>query len=283
MPLPISAIILTYNEEKNIQACISTIKDLVSEIFVVDSGSFDSTIEIAKRYTSNIFFHPFENFAQQRNWAQDNLPLKNEWVFHLDADEQVSEKLSSELKHIFGNDISVDGFMMPRKTVFRNRFIRFGGHYPVYHLRLFKKSKGRSEMRLYDQNYKVDGKVLKLQGEIINIISTDLREWKRRHRNWAKLEAREIIYNSNRIMNIKFFGSPIEQRNWLRYKVYYHLPIFLRAFVYFFYRFFLKFGFLDGFQGLIFHFWHGLWYRLEVDLNILKLFLERSNKILLLY
>lgn len=268
MRLPISAIILTYNEEQNIQECLKSIAGWIGEILIVDSGSTDHTLDLARRYTQKIYTHPFENFAQQRNWAQDNLPIENEWVLHLDADERVSQELTSELSRIFSSGTNADGFMMSRRTVFRGRFIRFGGHYPVYHLRLFRRGKGRSEMRLYDQNYIVQGKVDSVRGDIVNIINPDLNAWRERHRRWATLEAREVIFNKERVMNIKFGGNPIERRNWLRYEIYYRMPLFFRPLIYFLYRYVIRLGFLDGIQGSVFHFWHGFWYRMLVDIKI---------------
>jgi len=269
--LPISVIIITYNEEKNIDECLKSVSDWAGEIFIVDSYSTDRTLEITRDYTDKIYQHPFENFAQQRNWAQENLPIKNEWVFHLDADERASQELISGLRNAFSSFISVDGFMIARKTIFRGRWIRYGGHYPVYHLRIFRKDRGRSEERLYDQNYIVDGKIIKIKGDIINIINPDIGLWKARHRQWAYLEAQEILFNKNRVINVRLIGNPIERRNWLRYKIYYNLPLFIRPLIYFPYRYILKLGFLDRWQGAIFHFWQGFWYRLLVDINVWKL------------
>lgn len=268
--LPISAIVITLNEEKNIADCLESIAGWVDEIFVVDSGSTDRTIELAKRYTDKICYHAFENFAAQRNWAQDTLPIKNEWVLHLDADERVSKELAGDLQRIFSASVEVNGIMAPRETVFRGQFIRHGGHYPVYQLRLFRKNKGRSEERMYDQNYVVHGPTLGLKGGIVNIINPDLDEWKARHRRWARLEAREVS-NPERVMKMRLDGTPIERRNWLRYNIYYKLPLFIRPFLYYFYRYILRLGFLDGVQGAVFHFWQGFWYRVLVDKEVYKL------------
>jgi len=271
MKLPISVVIITLNEEENIGACLESVKDWVDEIFLVDSGSTDKTLGIAKNYTDKICFHKFENFAKQRNWAQDNLPITNEWVLHLDADERISPGLAQSLEKFFSSGTDVDGVMAPRRTIFRGKWIRFGGHYPVYQLRLFKKNKGRSEERFYDQNYIVKGNTIKILGDIINVINPDLNEWKDRHRRWAVLEAREIIDNKSRLMNMDLKGNPIERKNWLRYNIYYKSPLFLRAILYYFYRYILRLGFLDGVQGFVFHFWQGLWYRILVDKEIYKL------------
>ena len=236
--LPIAVLILTYNEELNLGDCLDSVCAWTDEAFIIDSGSTDRTLEIAKKYTDKIYRHPFMNFAQQRNWSQENLPIKSEWVFHLDADERASPELVLELQRIFSSAIEVDGFMITRRTIFRNKWIRHGGHYPAYHLRIFKKSKGRSEERLYDQNYIVNGRSIKIKGDIINIINPDLEVWKQRHRQWAFLEAQEVLFNKDRIMNIGLRGNPIEKKNWLRYKIYYKLPLFVRPFIYFFYRIF---------------------------------------------
>lgn len=266
--IPISGIVLTYNEEKNIEECLKSISGWMDEVFVVDSNSTDSTIEIAKRFTDKIYYHPFENFASQRNWAQDNLPIKNPWVFHLDADERVSPELALELQKVFSSPAQADGLMMPRRTMFRGRWIKYGGHYPVYQLRIFRKDKGRSEQRYYDQNYIVNGKTAKINGDLINIINPDLNAWRASHEKWTYLEAKEILYNEDRVMKMKLSGSPIERRNWLRYRVYYRAPLFLRSIAYFLYRYIIRLGFLDGRQGMVFHFWQGFWYRWMVDMRV---------------
>lgn len=267
--IPVSVLVITKNEEANIGPCLQSI-NWADQIFVVDSGSSDKTLKIAKKYTDKVYKHPFYNFSQQRNWAQDNLPIKNEWIMHLDADERVEKGLFYELKKIVESDNQINGLMAARKTYFRGSWIKHGGHFPVYQLCIYKKNKGRSEQRYYDQNYSVSGKVLKAKSGIINIINPDLNAWRNRHRKWAKLEAEEALHNKSRQLKINWRGSPIERRNWARYKFYYRLPLFIRPFLYFFYRYVLRLGFLDGRQGLIFHFWQGLWFRLIVDKEIYR-------------
>ncbi|HTZ10859.1 MAG TPA: glycosyltransferase family 2 protein [Candidatus Margulisiibacteriota bacterium] len=268
--LPLSVIILTYNEEKNIEPCIGSVYGIADEIFVVDSFSTDKTVEIARNYSDKVFQHAFQNYAQQRNWAQKNLPLNNEWVLHLDADERLSPGLRDELLRIFSLPIEEDGFITPRKTFFRGRWIRYGGHYPVYHLRVFKKNKGQSEERLYDQHFIVNGKVRRLKGDIINIIEADLDSWKETHRRWAELEAREIISNAHSKGAIVLSSNTMQKRRWLKEGVYYKLPLYARVCIYFFYRYIIRLGFLDGKEGWIFHFYQGFWYRWLVDSNIGK-------------
>lgn len=269
MKIPISAIVLTYNEEDDIKECLESVRDLADEIFVVDSGSSDKTLNIARQYTDKIFSHPFENYAVQRNWAENSLPIKNEWVLHLDADERISPELAAELDNIFSFNIISDGFIAPRSTFFRGRWIKRGGHYPIYHLRIFRMSKGKCEDRMYDQHFVVSGKVEALKGDIINKIDGNMDSWKARHRRWARLEAQEVL--KNRKKNTEKFGSPIEKRRYLKYGVYYKLPLFIRPILYFLYRYIIIGGFLDGYEGLLFHFYQGLWFRMLVDIEIYRL------------
>src|SRR5712691_1498822 len=101
--LPISVVVLTYNEERNIEACLESIYRWAGEIFVVDSGSTDQTMELAKRFTANLAYHRFENYSHQRNWAQANLPLRYEWVFHIDAGERATPELAESLSQFFAS------------------------------------------------------------------------------------------------------------------------------------------------------------------------------------
>ena len=264
----LSVIILTYNEEVNLPACLESLKGLDCEIFVVDSGSTDRTVEIARSYGAHVVEHPFEHYAAQRNWAQQNLPIRSEWVLHLDADERLTPELAAEIQQVLQRPSNeVDGFMLRKRTVFMGRWIRHGGHYPSYHLRLFRVGKGYCEDRLYDQHFVVDGRVERLRHDYVDVITSDLRTWTLRHLRWAELEIREItrMVRDGPRVEADPFGNPIERRRWLRERVYQRMPLFVRAFLYFLYRYFVRLGLLDGKEGLIFHFLQGCWYRFLVD------------------
>jgi glycosyltransferase involved in cell wall biosynthesis len=271
---PVSVMVLTMNEEKNIEECLQSVCDWAGEILVVDSGSTDRTLEIVRRYTPHVFSHPFENYSRQRNWALENLPIQNEWVFQIDADERVTPELAQSVKALFAGDQlnRADGYLVSRRTVFMGRPIWHGGHYPAYHLRLFLKTKGRCEERLADQHFVLNGATAKLSGDLIDVIMSDLMTWQLRHVRWAADEAHEQMTNSQEKDSLQvkasWNGTPIERRRWLRRSVYEKLPLFLRAFIYFFYRYFLRLGFLDGVEGLIFHFLHGCWYLFFVDARL---------------
>jgi len=272
---PISVIILTYNEEKNIEKCLKTVFGWVSEIIIVDSYSTDKTIELAKKYTSKIYQHPFKDYGKQRNWSQETLPIKHKWVLHIDADERVTPELAEEIKNVL-KDVSnnVNGFFIKKRTFFMGRWIKHGGHYPVYHLRLFRKGKGRCEDRKYDQHFICKGEILKLKNDIFEENNINISEWINRHNRWSSAEVEELLQipkkNANKI-KAKCFGNPIERRRWMRNEVYNNFPLFSRAFFYFLYRYFIRFGFLDGKEGLIFHFLQGFWYRFLVDAKVYEI------------
>jgi glycosyltransferase involved in cell wall biosynthesis len=246
---------------------------LACEVFVVDSGSTDRTREIATKAGAAIYEHSFENYSVQRNWAQHNLPLSTSWVLHLDCDERLTPELVQEINAVLGERIDVHGFLLRKRTVFMGRWIKHGGHYPSYHLRLFLKDKGFCENRLYDQHFIVQGNVRRLKHDYIDVLTSDLSTWTRRHVRWAELEAEEILdhKNTDGLVIGRPFGTAIERRRWLRNGVYLRAPVFVRCFLYWFYRYFLRFGFLDGEEGLIFHFLQGLWFRLLVDAKLIEL------------
>lgn len=191
MILPITAIILTINEEINIFDCLESKKDLCYQIIVVDSGSTDKTLEIVKQSTDKIFSHTFENYSKQRNWALENLTITNNWILNFDTDHRVTPELKEELRNLFGKGISndVNGFLIIHRTIFMDRLIKHGGHYPAYHTNMFRKGFGKCEEKLYDQHYLVTGNQVTLKGDIKDIISDSLTNFTTRHNKWSSLEA----------------------------------------------------------------------------------------------
>jgi glycosyltransferase involved in cell wall biosynthesis len=270
----VSVIVLAYNEEANLPDCLASLKYLDCEVLVVDSGSTDATREIARQAGAAIFEHPFETYGAQRNWAQGHLPLAADWVLHIDSDERLTPELVAEINGVLLNlPPDVDGFLFRKRTFFMGRWIRHGGHYPSYHLRLFRKDRGGCEERLYDQHYVVSGKVRKLEHDYVDVLTSDLSVWSARHVRWAELEAREIAegYDPEGRVKASPFGNPIARRRWLREGLYWKLPLFLRAFLYWFYRYFLRLGFLDGKEGMIFHFLQGFWFRFLIDAKLVEM------------
>jgi len=256
MKTSISAIILTYNEELNLGNCLKSVSDLADEIFIVDSGSTDKTAEIAKNYGAQFIEHrDYKNQAQQFNWALDNLEIKNEWILRLDADEYLTEELKHEITETPKNiPEGINGFYMKRRVYFMGKWIKHGGYYPYWILRLFKKGTARSESKAMDEHIVLlSGSAGKLKNDFVDDNKKDLTWWIAKHNDYASREAADFLAND--------FGSKKKRH-------YYSLPPFLRAFLYFVYRYFIRLGFLDGKEGLIFHFLQGFWYRFLIDAKI---------------
>ncbi len=278
----LSVVILTLNEERNLPACLQSLEGLDAEVFVVDSGSDDDTVRIAKEAGGHVCHHEFENYAAQRNWAFENLPINTPWTLCLDADERLTPELRWEIiERISVPDGGPDGYMMKRRTYFLGKWIRYGGQYPAYHLRLFKTGKGRCEDRLYDQHFLVEGKVSSLKNDYIDIITADLSSWIDRHNRWATLEASEILAQKaggesarSNVVAPKLFGTPIQRKRFLRAIIYQRFPLFLRPFLFWIYGYVLRLGFLDGMPGLIFHTLQRFWFRFLVDAKIYE---QRAN------
>jgi glycosyltransferase involved in cell wall biosynthesis len=273
-PARVSVVVLAYNEEANLPACLASLQGLACELFVVDSGSTDKTREIAAGAGAVVTEHPFENYSAQRNWAQQNLPLHTPWVLHLDSDERLTPELVAEINEIMKSPpAGIDGFLFRKRTVFMGRWIRHGGHYPAYHLRLFRKDRGSCETRLYDQHFVVAGATATLRNDYIDVLTSDLNQWTVRHLRWAEMEAREALSGESAINRVQpdAFGDPIQRRRWLREGFYGRWPLFVRPFLYWIYRYLLRLGFLDGREGLIFHFLQGCWFRLMIDVKIYEL------------
>jgi len=269
-------VILTFNEEKNLPACLASMKGIDAPIFAVDSYSTDNTLKILEEHGVPYVQHPFDNYAKQRNWAQANLPIETEWVFHLDAGEQLTEELREWLSNSFEAAAKQqDGFMFSRRTIFFDKWIKYGGHYPNYHLRLYKKGLGKCEEKVYDQHFVLDGRALPLPKgvDIIDTVAENLKDFTQSHSKWAYFEAVEILSKSSDTgeVSASFFGSPIERRRWLKNNVFQKMPLFSRSFLYFFYRYFVRLGFLDGKIGLVFHLLQGFWFRFMVDSVVVEL------------
>ena len=204
----LSVIILTFNEEINISECLESLSGLDANIFVVDSGSTDRTLEIVKEFTSNIFSNPFENYGQQRNWTLQNLPLTTNWILQMDADHRLTSELKTEIKDLFDKGIAEDinGFLISRRTIFMGKWIRYGGHYPTYHATLFRKGFGHCEEKLYDQHFVVQGQTLKLKGDMIDILTDSLSSFTTRHNKWSSLNVR-MMTDKELLLSIRYLSN----------------------------------------------------------------------------
>lgn len=275
--IAITAIVLTRDEELNLDACLSSVASWVDELFVLDSGSRDRTLDIAQAHNAHIVQHPFETHAQQWGWALASLPITNEWILGLDADQRITVELRDELAALFaieGSTREIDGFFINRRQVWRGRWIKHGTYYPKYLLKLFRKTRVLIDDRdVMDHHFYVRGATRNLQHDLVeeNLKENDLAFWIDKHNRYAPLLAQEEFIKRQRgnAMPIQatLFGNPDERTLWLKQR-WYALPLYVRPFLYFIYRYFLRLGFLDGKQGFLFHFLQGFWFRLLVDAEL---------------
>jgi glycosyltransferase involved in cell wall biosynthesis len=271
--LPISAVVLTHNEERNIEDCLKSVCGWIDDIFVVDSGSTDGTLAIVKRYTNKVYFHPFQTHSKQWKWALQNTPTRNKWILGIDADQRITEELAHEMVNIFSNVEkmrNVDGFYLNRKQYFMERWIKHGGYYPRYLLKLFRKDKVIVDVNeLMDHHFYVQGKTAKFKGAFIEENKNETLDfWSMKHIKYASLQAQgEVGGLDTKIIKPSLFGN-WDQRRLLMKNIWIRLPLFIRPFIYFLYRYFFRLGFLDGKEGLIFHYLQGFWYRFLVDAKI---------------
>ena len=270
-----SVVILTYNSELSIAATLLSVKQLSDDIHIVDSFSKDRTVEIARSFGAHVTEHPFENYGAQRNWSIHSLSLKYAWQLHLDADERLSPELQNEIMAL-GENVDASGFHLPRLMLFLGKPIRHGGLFPTWHMRLFRTTAGRCEARKYDQHfYVISGTTIRLTtGYVIDDIRMPLTEWTIRHNRWSDAEVEEQGegLTTSRIAG-KLFGNPVQRMRFLR-RLYDNAPLFVRPFGLFFYRYFVRLGFMDGTSGFIFYVLQTFWFRFLIDAKLYEKHLE---------
>jgi len=276
--IDLTIVILTLNEEINLPQSLSNICGFASDIFIVDSMSTDRTMEIAAEYGVKVFKHTFLNYADQRNWALKELPYRTEWMMFLDADELLSDSLKRELEerlpYLKGDTCGIE---VNRRFFWMGRWIRHGDVYPCWLLRIVRHSKAFCDDRTVNEHIRVDGKVIRMEG---NLDHKDLRsfsDWAKKHLLYADLEAGELVRAESRrasgeaVESARIHGTQSERKRWLREKIWNRLlPPLFRPFIYFIYRYFLKLGFLDGREGFIYHFLQGLWFQFLIDAYYLE-------------
>ena len=239
----ISVVLATFNEEKNLPRCLDSVKNLASEIVVVDGTSGDKTVEIAKEYGARVIIR--ENpliFHINKQKAIDAATM--DWILQLDADEIIDEVLSKEIKKAIEEN-EFDGYRIPRKNYFLGRFLLKGGQYPDYTLRLYKRGKGHLPQKDVHEQAAVDGKVGYLKNALLHYpyknLSDYIFKWNRYNNifaNQIKKEAGEAIFFKKLLMFLDYL---------LIKPIYWFILTFIR-----------HKGFLDSWQGFVFSFFSSL-------------------------
>lgn len=262
-------VVLTFNSASIIGETLAQALKVSSRVFVVDSGSKDSTAAIARDMGCEVVERAFINYSEQRNWAISQVAQHYPWQLHLDADEVLDDVAVSAIRNVLNGNQQFDAYLIKRRDYFMGRMLRFSGVNP-WHLRLFKSGVGQCENRLYDQHFVATRPTGKLRGVMHDKNVSSLSDWTARHNRWSDLEADQIIQEvepGKDVLQPRLFGDARERTRFIK-GVYYKLPIGIRALSYFMYRYIFRLGFLDGVVGFYFAFFQAFWFRMLVDAKL---------------
>lgn len=279
----VSVIILTFNEEKHIERCIRSLLPVTSNIYIVDSGSTDQTVSLATSLGAVVVQNAWVNYASQFNFGIATNPFDTQWLMRMDADEYLTPELANELNQklsIMAPNVS--GIYVKRRVIFMEKWIRRGGYYPTWLLRVWRKGHGICEESWMDEHIKLfQGQSLQFDHDIVDHNLNNLTWWTQKHNLYAIREVIDLLnirYNFSETQTVdpSLWGSQEQRKRYLKVK-YASLPLFTRPLLYFIYRYFVQLGFLDGKKGLIWHFLQGFWYRFLVDAKIFEVYLKAGR------
>jgi glycosyltransferase involved in cell wall biosynthesis len=258
--LPVSVIVAARNEERNLRRCLEALRE-VGEVYVIDSGSTDATPEIARSFGAKVVqFHYQGGWPKKRQWAMENLDFAYDWIFLVDADEALTPELAQEIRTAIQNP-DINGYYISLRMYFLGRLLRHGGA-GFWKLPLFRHGKGAYECRLREQNASmadmevhehvvVDGTTARLSAPLIHHNVESLSRYIRKHDEYSNWESRVLLKGEQNSTELppRLLGTQAQRRRWLKRKLFAMpgSPVLL-----FFYRYFLRLGFLDGTPGLIY-------------------------------
>lgn len=250
----VSVVILTLNEEVNINECLASCS-WSDDVHVLDSGSEDRTREVAAARGARVWVNPFESFGKQRNWAIDNIPLKHDWVFHLDADERFTPELVDELRRLLAGDPADSGFHVPSKLMFMGRWLKRAGGYPTYQMRLFHKGRMRFKDHGHGQREDTDKPLSRLDQPYLHYsFSKGFFDWVDKHNRYSSLEALQVVRDAQSVGGRREFAlrqvfakDPVVRRRAWK-DIGYRIPF--RPAVRWFVTLFVQGGIIEGRAGL---------------------------------
>jgi glycosyltransferase involved in cell wall biosynthesis len=244
----ITVLIATRDEEVHIGRCVDSARHL-GRVVVVDAGSADATVEIARAHGAEVLEHPWEGYAAQKNWALDHAGVETPWVFLLDADEYLPRAALEEVAAAAASGRAT-GFYIPRLYVFLGQPLRHAWWYPDYQLRLLRFGRARFEERRVHEHLIVDGPVEYLKHPLVHENLKGLSAFVERHNRYSDLEVDELMSPAAVRRAGSFTGTWADRRRALKDRVWFRLPA--RPAVRFFWLYVARRGFLDGRRGLLF-------------------------------
>jgi len=268
----LAVVAIVQNEEDNIQYCIRSVAAWTDEIYVVDAFSKDKTRELAMACGAMVVQHEFLDWASQRNWALDNLPLVTDWVLFLDADEQATDAFKQEVdRALTGVSPDMAAFYVYFDFVFLGSCLRHAYESPPV-IRLVRRDKALWKGAGAREYCQVDGKVGEIKSRIWHEDHKGLSAWIEKQNRNATREATLLWEKrSSEAIEVAPMSSERRSRVWIRERLWTRLPLFLRPFLYFLYRYLFKGGFLDGTEGLAYTFLQGFWFNFLIDAKYLEM------------
>lgn len=282
----LTVVILTKNEEKNIRKCIESFKGIVKRFVIVDSFSTDNTEAICRQLDVELreigsrldfYQNKWIDYATQLNWGLTQTNIRTEWSMRMDADEELMEDLVHEIDvELISIKQPVNGIVLRRRIVFMGRWIKHGGRYPELLLRIFRTGKAFCEHKIMDEHMILsEGTTVNFKNDLIDNNQKDLEWWTAKHNWYSNREAldHQMTLEHHNQDALEHGGKSSRQakiKRVIKNGGYYKLPKFLRSHIYYIYRYYIKFGFLDGPEGKVFHFLQSYWYRFLVDAKLLE-------------
>jgi glycosyltransferase involved in cell wall biosynthesis len=187
----LTVIILTYNEEIHIDRVIRNVKPWAQKVVILDSGSNDKTLEIIRSNSISVHYRAFDNYSNQRNHAIKNLEITTDWILFLDADEYLSEELKIEID-LNIKESDCEGFYLRRRFYFMGKWIKFGGYYPTYILRLFKKDCGYFQREI-NEHFVIDGKTSFLKNDFVDDNIKPFEFWAKKAYRLCKIRRPRLV------------------------------------------------------------------------------------------
>ncbi len=265
-----TAIVMTKNEEKNIEDCLKSMKGFAKRCVVVDCGSSDKTAELAKKNGADVYVHEFEYYAKQFNWAIENCDIDTEWIIRLDADERFPENLNREIEQLIeeNRDKPMNGITIEADLYFLGHCMKHGLR-NKRKMMLFKKEFGSIEDRRRDAHSVIsEGYSLSAKKRFVHYDFKDIDSYIKKYNWYATREMQDYIdFVNGAATDINTDGAILAQRK-KKFGIYYKFPKFFRCWLWFIYNYIFRLGFLDGKAGLVFCFLECYWYRFVVDSKI---------------
>lgn len=282
--LNLTTIILTYNEELHIRRCLENVCPISKKVYVIDSPSTDSTVDICKEFPNvEVVVHKYPgNQAAQYNWAIDNIQIDTEWTLRIDADEYLLPELVKEIENKLPSlPKEITGVEFKRRHIFMGKWVKHG-IYPVIMMRMCRTGCGRYADRIMDEHMVLtQGKSVVFENDFCDHSLINVSDYCRKHLDYAQREAavvldetyglskEDIVKGMSDLREDESLGKSAEEKHKKKNK-YNSLPLFWRSFAYFIFRYIFKGGFLDGKEGFVFAFIQGWWFRTMVDVKILE-------------